>query len=114
GLRIGKNPRGIVTTTPRPVPLVKMLRDDESTHLTVGSTFDNRTNLHSKYIEEVKRRYEGTRIGRQELFGEVLDDVEGALWNLSLIEDHRRNTAPHLARVVVAIDPATSTNASSD
>jgi len=114
GLRLGEKPRFIVTTTPRPIKIIQQLIADPSTHVTRGSTYDNQSNLSPAFIEEVKRRYEGTRIGRQELFGEVLDDVEGALWNHALIEEARVQEPPTLRRIVVAVDPATTTGESSD
>lgn len=80
-LRIG-DPRVVVTTTPRPVGLVRELlgRDDGTVHVTRGSTFDNAANLSASALDELRRRYEGTRLGRQELYGELIEDVEGALW----------------------------------
>jgi phage terminase large subunit-like protein len=88
-LRIGR-PRVVVTTTPRLVPLVRELatRDDGSVALTRGSTFDNAENLSPEALGELRRRYEGTRLGRQELYGELLEDVEGALWTRAMLE-HR-------------------------
>lgn len=80
GLRLGNNPRVVVTTTPRPVKLVRMLADDPTTAITRGSTYENRANLAPQFVEQIVRRYEGTRLGRQELAGELLLDVEGALW----------------------------------
>ena len=91
-LRIGKRPRVCVTTTPKPT--CKMLREwsdrkDGSVHVTTGSTFDNRSNLSKTALHELFVRYDGTRIGRQELYGELIDDVEGALWTPGNIEDNR-------------------------
>lgn len=114
GLRIGKHPRGIVTTTPRPVPLVRTLKADRKTATTIGSTFDNVANLSASFIEEIRSKYEGTRVGRQELYGEILEDFEGALWTYDLIDKHRVETAPDLERIVVAIDPAVSVGENSD
>lgn len=113
GLRLGE-PRFIVTTTPRPTRVITQLVADQSTHVTKGSTYDNAANLSPAFLEEVKRRYEQTRLGRQELFGEILDDVEGALWTLALIEDARVSETPPLKRVVIAVDPATTTGDKSD
>jgi predicted phage terminase large subunit-like protein len=114
GLRIGKHPRGIVTTTPRPVPLVRLIKSDTKTITTVGTTFDNERNLSESFLEDIRKRYEGTRVGRQELFGEILEDVEGALWTYETIETNRVSEAPELSRIVVAIDPAVSTSEKSD
>lgn len=114
GLRLGTSPRFIVTTTPRPTKLIKSLVADPSTHVTKGSTYDNKANLAPTFLAEVERRYAGTRIGRQELEGEILEDVEGALWSWDLINAARVVSPPPLQRVVVTVDPAVSTNTSSD
>jgi len=112
GLRIGKKPRTIITTTPKPVPLIKRLveRNDGSVHITKGSTYDNAVNLAGSFLEEIQNAYEGTRLGRQELYAEILDDVVGALWSRDGLEEHRVTNHPPLKRIVVGIDPsATST-----
>jgi len=108
GLRIGQFPRVIVTTTPKPTPLIKDLVaiTDGSVRLTRGSTFENKANLAPSFVEEILTRYEGTRLGQQELYAEILDDVEGALWNREMLEQHRVTELPELVRIVVAIDPA--------
>ena len=108
GLRIGKRPRTIVTTTPKPIPLVKRLvsTDDGSVHITKGSTFDNAVNLAGAFLEEITSRYEGTRLGQQELHAELLDDTEGALWDRDGLEEHRVTSHPPLKRIVVGVDPA--------
>lgn len=111
--RLGRA-RIVVTTTPRPTSLVRELLDAPSTHVTTGSTFDNAANLTAAALDELRRRYEGTRIGRQELYGELLVDTPGALWTAALIEAHRRTAAPDLVRVVVAIDPAVTAGEDSD
>jgi phage terminase large subunit-like protein len=115
GLRLGgpdgSAPRCIVTTTPRPVPLIKDLLARESTHVLRSTTFDNEANLATEFIEDILQRYEGTRLGRQELYAELLADTEGALWTRDMIEDNRVMEAPltnALKRIVVAIDPAAS------
>lgn len=105
GLRIG-NPRQIVTTTPRPIPLLKALIADKGTVVTKGRTLDNRANLAGKFLKTIIERYEGTRLGRQELDAEILEDVPGALWTRRNLEEYRRREAPPLERIVVAIDPA--------
>lgn len=121
GFRVGDRARGIVTTTPRPVPLVRQLLTDPATHVTRGSTFDNAANLSPRFLDQVRQKYAGTRIGRQELEGEVLEDVEGALWSQNVIDDFRVHDIPRsaqgeplLARVVVAIDPAATHGMDSD
>ena len=114
-LRIG-NPQVVITTTPRPTKLIKEFigRTDGSIVITRGSTFDNAANLSEAALAELRNRYEGTRIGRQELFGEVLFDVPGALWSLEMIESARIKQAPDFVRVVVAIDPATTSGENAD
>lgn len=118
------NPRGIVTTTPRPIPLLKKIIARESTIVTRGSTWDNRANLSPVFYREVIEPLMGTRMGRQEIDAEILDDNPGALWSRTTIEDNRL-PAPRteeereallgsMARVVVAMDPAASSAASSD
>lgn len=115
GLRLGENPQTLVTTTPKPRPLVRRLLESPSTVVTRGSTFDNAANLSPAALEEFRARYDGTRLGRQELYGEVLEDVEGALFPLRLIEQHRVVAPPEaLERIVVAVDPAVTSGASSD
>lgn len=117
-LRKGENPRIVVTTTPRPTPLIRELvgRRDGSVHLTRGSTWENAKNLSPAALTELKRRYEGTRLGRQELEGELLDDIEGALWSRDDIDTARvtPEQVPDLIRIVVAIDPAVTSGEDSD
>jgi phage terminase large subunit-like protein len=116
-LRIGR-PQVVVTTTPRPIPLLRELvsRADGSVQVVRGSTFDNAANLSPQALAELRRRYQGTRIGRQELEGELIDDVEGALWTRELIEPNRVKTVPNgsLLRIVVAVDPAVTAGEDSD
>jgi len=106
GLRLGDNPRAVVTTTPKPKALLKTLLKDPHTHATRGSTYDNLPNLAPQFADQIIQRYKGTRLGRQELFGELLEDVEGALWLRSWLDESRADNAPDLQRVVVAVDPA--------
>jgi phage terminase large subunit-like protein len=121
GLRLGGpdgaidvGPRCVVTTTPRPSPLLKDLLKRDSTHVLRSTTFDNEANLATEFIDDIIERYEGTRLGRQELYAELLTDTEGALWTRNVIEDNRVTEAPPLKRIVVAIDPAASANESSN
>ena len=114
GLRLGAQPRALVTTTPRPTKLVRSLLSDANTVTTRGSTYDNRDNLAPSYFASIITRYEGTRMGRQELMGELIDDVPGALWTLSLLDGLRVSAAPDLARIIVAVDPAVTSGAESD
>ena len=116
GLRIGKNPRVVATTTPRPVKLIRDLlaREGRDVAVTRGRTIENAANLAPAFLSEITRRYEGTRLGRQELDAELLEDVPGALWQRDWIDRDRVSTAPELKRLVVAIDPAASSAEGSD
>ena len=114
GLRMGERPQVMVTTTPRPIPLIRELAADPTTHVTRGSTWENVANLAPAAVAKLKDKYAGTRLGRQELDGEILDDTPGALWTLAQIEALRVPTAPVLTRIVVAIDPAVTSNENSD
>jgi phage terminase large subunit-like protein len=117
-LRIGKKPRVLITTTPRPIKFLRdlMARDDGSVFVTRGSTWDNAANLSEVALAELRSRYEGTRIGLQELEGELLEDVQGALWNHDLLDETRvsKEDMPPLARVVVGVDPAVTSGEKSD
>jgi phage terminase large subunit-like protein len=114
GLRLGRNPRRIVSTTPKPLKFLHDLIADPGTRVSRQRTWDNRANLPDAYIAELQRIYGGTRIGRQELEGELLDEAEGALWRRARLDDLRVRTAPELVRVVVAIDPAVTSGENSD
>jgi len=122
GLRLGKRPRAVVATTPRPTDLIRGLlkREGEDVYVSRGRTYDNRANLAATFLGQIVRKYEGTRLGRQELDGEILDDAPGALWKRGRIEELRvgkpgmQDKVPALRRVVVAIDPAVSANEDSD
>jgi phage terminase large subunit-like protein len=116
GLRLGQRPRVVVTTTPKPTKLIRDLLSRPDCIVSRGKTSDNKANLAPAFLDTVVRRYQGTRLGRQELEGELLDDVPGALWTRGLIEQNRITTAalPTFSRVVVAIDPAVSSDEDSD
>jgi len=114
GLRLGDDPRTLATTTPKPIKFLKDLLADDGTIVTRGSTFDNRANLPASQLAEFERVYGGTRIGRQELGGELLEESEGALWSRETIEKNRVRSAPELVRIVIAIDPATTSGEDSD
>lgn len=114
GLRLGTAPQAVVTTTPRPTALVKALIAAPSTHVTRGSTYDNRANLAGAFLQQIVTRYEGTRLGRQELNAEILEDNPGALWNRAQIDATRLAHAPDLYRIVVGVDPAVTSNEDSD
>lgn len=109
GLRLGDNPQTIITTTPRPTKIIRELVKDPNTFVTRGSTYDNRANLAQAFFNEIIKKYEGTRLGRQELNAEILDDNPNALWQRDRIDELRVNTAPTLRRVVVGVDPSVST-----
>lgn len=131
-LRLGKHPRTCITTTPKPTVLVRKLLKQETTHLTMGSTFDNAANLADTYLEAVKNQYEGTRLGRQELYAEVLMENEGALWTGQMIDDSRvyidtredsnsygmvldqDGTPVEFGKIVISLDPAVTSNVESD
>jgi phage terminase large subunit-like protein len=115
GLRIGSSPQAIITTTPRPLKLIKSLVAAKTTHITRGTTYDNRPNLAAQFFTEIVTRYENTRIGRQELEGQLLEDVPGALWTSAMIDDCRVSVLPQdLERVVVGVDPAVTSGEDSD
>jgi predicted phage terminase large subunit-like protein len=105
GMREG-NPRGIVTTTPRPLKIIKDLKARKSTRVTIGSTWDNKANLSPVFYREVIEPLVGTRKGRQEIDGEILEDVPGALWTREMIDQSLVKFVPDMQRVVVAVDPS--------
>jgi len=114
GLRLGKRPRVCVTTTPQPVKHLKELLAEPGTVITRGSTYENRSNLAPAFFEQVIRKYEGTRLGRQELMAEILDDADGALWSRDMIDSARVRQAPEMARIVIGVDPAVTSGEESD
>jgi predicted phage terminase large subunit-like protein len=119
GLRAGETPQMLLSTTPRPIPLIRDLvlqakQRPDVVVVTRGSTYANAANLPTAFLEQLRRRYDGTRLGRQEIHGEILDDVPGALWTRAVIEAARQRTRPDLERVVVAIDPAVTSGEDSD
>jgi phage terminase large subunit-like protein len=114
GLRLGPHPRQLVTTTPRPIPLIKRLIADPRTAVTRASTHVNAANLSPAFIEAVIGRYAGTRLGRQEIDGEIIDDRPDALWTRGAIEGCRVDAAPSLARIVIGVDPPGSARKGSD
>ena len=119
GFRLGDAygvvPQAVISTTPRPTPLIRGLLKDPRARVTTGSTYENRTNLAETYISGIVQKYEGTRLGRQELYAEILDDSPGALWKRDNLDEHRRTALPGKPkRIVVAIDPAVTSAAGSD
>ncbi len=113
-LRLGQHPQQVITTTPRNVGVLKTILNNPSTVMTHAPTEANRAYLASSFLDEVQTRYGGTRLGRQELEGVLLDDVEGALWTTAMLEAARVERAPEMDRVVVAVDPAVSSHSGSD
>lgn len=113
-LRLGSNPRQVVTTTPRNVAVLKAILNNPSSVVTHAPTDANRAYLAASFLEEVKARYGGTRMGLQELEGALLEDAEGALWTSQMIERSRVDRLPELSRVVVAVDPPVTGHSGSD
>jgi len=107
GLRLGTHPQVVVTGTPKPVELVRHIMAIAD-HESLMSTYDNLPNLAPAWAEQIIARYKGTRLERQELLGELLGDVEGALWTWDIIDPYRVTEAPPLVRVVVGVDPSAS------
>ena len=105
GLRLGLRPRQLITTTPRPIPLIKRLMADPRTAVTRASTRANAAHLAPAFLDEVLARYAGTRLGRQEIDGEILEDQPDALWTRAMLEAARVAAAPPLIRIVIGIDP---------
>lgn len=114
GLRLGDNPQCVITTTPKPSKIIKSLMEREDCFITRGNTFENEENLAESALAMLKDRYEGTTLGRQELYAEIVDNVEGALWTNKMIEDSRISDERELTQIIVAIDPAVTANANSD
>ncbi|WP_420415283.1 DNA-packaging protein [Roseibium sp.] len=117
GLRLGQHPKQLHTTTPRPIPLIKNIiaGSEGKVCVTRGRTMDNSANLAAPFLRKIKERYEGTRLGRQELNGEVLGDLPGALWSLGQIDLYRVQKAPeNLSRIVVSVDVAVTNEEGSD
>ena len=116
GLRLGKRPQVFVTTTPKTTKLIRTILDDDKTTISKGSTYDNSANLADTFLDAVRKTYEGTRLGRQELYAEILDEASGALWNRGLLAkcEVDKEEVPTLNRIVVSIDPAVTSNAESD
>jgi phage terminase large subunit-like protein len=115
GLRLGTRPRWLVTTTPRPIKLLKGLlaREGDDVVVTRGSTFENAANLAPPFLAAIRARYENTRLGKQELFAEMLSDTPGALWSSDMVEKANNvGKLPDMKRVVVAVDPSGTRGAS--
>lgn len=113
-LRLGAHPQQVITTTPRNVGVLKRILGNASTVVTHAPTDANRAYLAESFLAEVQSRYGGTRLGRQELDGVLLDDIEGALWTTAMVEGARVDQLPKLDRIVVAVDPSVTNGKSSD
>ncbi|OJH43788.1 DNA-packaging protein [Paracoccus sp. SM22M-07] len=113
-LRLGAHPQQVITTTPRNVGVLKRILGNASTVVTHAPTDANRAYLAESFLAEVQSRYGGTRLGRQELDGVLLDDIEGALWTTAVLESARVDQLPKLDRVVVAVDPSVTNGRASD
>jgi phage terminase large subunit-like protein len=109
GLRLGDKPQVVVTTTPRPIPIIKMLQADDTCIETVVSTYSNFSNLSEQFIARIRSKYEGTPLAQQEIHGQIMDDDPNALWSRDLLEETRVSKPPAMYRIVVAIDPAATT-----
>jgi predicted phage terminase large subunit-like protein len=118
GLRLGAHPRQVITTTPRPIPLIRdfLAREGQGVAITRGSTYDNRANLAASFFKTIVKRYEATRLGRQELNAEILDDMPGALWTRAMLDASRVASAalPQMQRIVIGVDPAAKASARGD
>jgi phage terminase large subunit-like protein len=114
GLRLGPRPRQVVTTTPRPIPLVKRLVADPLTAVSRAATRANAHHLAPSFLDTILSRYAGTRLGRQEIDGEIVEERADALWTRAMLEQWRTAQAPPLARIVVAVDPPASSSRRAD
>jgi phage terminase large subunit-like protein len=114
GLRLGAQPRQLITTTPRPTALLKRLIEHPTSVVTRAATRANAHNLAPTFLQSVMGRYAGTRLGRQELDGEIVEDRSDALWSRALLESCRVSEAPSLQRIVVAVDPPASSSNRAD
>ena len=114
GLRVGSCPQIMVSTTPRPIPVIRDIITSSSTRITKATTFANRANLSPSFFDFVIKKYEGTHLGRQELMGEVIDEMSGALWTRLMVNAARNDLRSPYDRVVVAIDPAVTENPTSN
>lgn len=108
GLRLGQTPQAMATTTPRPTKFIKSLVKENGVLITRGSTYENKANLAPTFVSKILQKYEGTRLGRQELRAELLTDTPGALWTYDNLDDTRVTQTPAFKRVVIGIDPAIS------
>lgn len=115
-LRLGKNPKCVITTTPRPTPMIRNLIKRDDVKVTTGNTFENAANLAESTLQMLRDKYEGTTLGRQELYAEVIDAMEGALWKPSMIDEARLSSDEEreLTNILIAVDPAVTSGEDSD
>ncbi len=114
GLRLGAHPRQLVTTTPRPIAMLRKFMADPHTAVTHASTYANAENLAQGYLSRIVKRYAGTRLGRQELQGEIVEERADALWSRAMLDGLREEKAPAMQRIVIAIDPPASSSQRAD
>lgn len=114
GMRLGRRPQVVITTTPKPIKVLKDIMKDTFTLITRGNTYENRDNLPDFFYRTIVSRYEGTRLGRQELYAEVLDDNPNALWKRADLDKFRVSRAPELSAIVVGVDPEATSNEESN
>lgn len=114
GLRAGVKPQCVATTTPKPTRLIRALVKDPDVRVTTGSTYENIGHLSPAFIRRVVARYEGTRLGAQELHAQILEDTPGALWTMAVLEEHRTREHPPLVQIGIGVDPAASSGEESD
>lgn len=114
GLRLGAHPQSIITTTPKPIKNIRDLLKEQNVIVTKGTSYENRENLATTFFDEIVKRYEGTRLGRQELNAEMLEDTPGALWTRDMIRHIQPISVPQLQRIVIGVDPAISSEDNSN
>lgn len=112
-LRLGSDPKCVITTTPKPIKLLQSLCCEPTVHVTRGSTFDNQANLAPAFLAQIQGQFSGTRLGAQEIYAQILTERPGALWNRDMIT-YRAGSLDALERIVIAIDPAVTHHETSD
>ena len=116
GLRLGDHPQKVITTTPKPTRAIRQLMNEDNTVISRGSTYDNKDNLPDSFFKQIIAKYDGTRLGKQEIYAELLEEAEGALWTRKTLDDNRikYKDMPVMKKIVVGIDPAVSSGPKSD